>query len=133
MNKVLAVFLDRVAERMTALVAGLVSSRVSGMHAAAQAEQQSELENLARQYEADGKTEIAQTLRKRALRLTTTDLAGEGTEIVHLTMVPFTDPQADNEPTDLRSLPDFSGKSKRKPRLTGGRDESSNEGEEATT
>ena len=82
MSKVVMTFLDRLAERFAALMAGLVSSRVEGLHAAAQAEQQSELENLARQYEADGKPAIAQTLRQRAARLTSVNLAGEAVEVM---------------------------------------------------
>ena len=77
MNRLFTTFLDRLAERMTALVAGLVSSRVTVLHAETQAEQQSQLEDLARQYEADGKPEIALTLRKRSTRLASADLAGE--------------------------------------------------------
>lgn len=77
MNKVVSHFLDRLAERFTALLAGVVSSRVESLHAAAQAEQQSDLEDLARKYEAEGKSEIAVTLRKRASGLTSSNLAAE--------------------------------------------------------
>jgi hypothetical protein len=55
MNKSFSVFLDRLAERFTAILAGVVSSRVESLRAEAQAEQQSQLEDLARKYEADGK------------------------------------------------------------------------------
>src|SRR5262245_45979699 len=82
MSKVVSTFLDRLAERFAALMASLLSSRVEGLHAAAQAEQQSQLEDLARSYEAEGKSEIAQTLRCRALRLTSTDLAAEAVEVM---------------------------------------------------
>lgn len=129
MNKVLTVFLDRLAERMTALVAGLVSARVAGMHAEVQAHQQSELEDLARRYEADGKGEIAESLRRRSLRITSSDLAGEGTEIVKLTMVPLQEP-GNSEPTDLRILPDFTGSAKRKSRTLARREESVTDDEE---
>jgi hypothetical protein len=129
MNKVLSVFLDRLSERMTALVAGLVSARVAGMHAEVQAQQQSDLEDLARRYDADGKSEIAESLRRRSLRITSSDLAGEGTEIVNLTMVPLQDP-GNPEPTDLRALPDFSGSVKRKPRNQARREETAAEEEE---
>jgi hypothetical protein len=120
MSKVVTTFLDRLAERFAALMAGLVSSRVEGLHAAAQAEQQSELEDLARQYEADGKLAIAQTLRQRAARLTSTNLAGEAVEVMQQLA-------ADNRPAlppgpvgahgDLRGLPGIeSGKSSKKRR-----------------
>jgi len=133
MNKVLANFLERLVERMTALVAGLVSSSVAEMHAEAQALQQSRLEDLARQYEADGKPEIALTLRKRSTRLASADLAGEGTEVVHLTMVPLQDPETGGEPADLRSLPDFSGQTKRRSRAVTRRDEPAIETEESSS
>ena len=82
MNKHALGFLDRLAERFAAIVAGLVSSRVEGMTAVAQAEQQSQLEDLARQYEAEGKPEIAESLRNRAARLTSSNLASEGLEVM---------------------------------------------------
>ena len=130
-NKLLSVFLDRLAERMTALVAGLVSSRVAGMHAAAQAEQQSDLEDLARRYEADGKPEIAQALRLRANDLVSADLASEGTKIVNLTLVPFTGPAEQGEPSELKTLPDFSATTaRRRSRTTPNRDEQVQPGEE---
>lgn len=108
MNKVVSTFLDRLAERFAALMAGLLSSRVEGLHAAAQAEQQSQLEDLARTYEAEGKGEIAQTLRSRALRLTSTNLASEALEVIQQT----TDggrqpPSTDTNPGELRGLPNF--------------------------
>jgi hypothetical protein len=82
MSKLISALLDQLAERLTALVAGAVSSRVCGLQAVVQAEQQSELEDLARQYETDGKPEIAATLRQRAARLTNPDLAGEASEVL---------------------------------------------------
>jgi hypothetical protein len=122
MSKVVTAFLDRLAERFAALMAGLVSSRVEGLHAAAQAEQQSELEDLARQYEADGKPAIAQTLRQRAVRLTSTNLAAEALEVMQqLTAndrpaLPL-GPVGPND--ELRGLPNLeSGKAPRKRRST---------------
>jgi hypothetical protein len=82
MNKLFSVFLDRLAERFTAILAGVVSSRVESLRAEAQAEQQSQLEDLARKYEADGKIAIAKTLRERALQLTSTNLAGDGVDVI---------------------------------------------------
>ncbi len=124
MSKLLSVFLDRLAERFAALVAGAISSRVEGLHATAQAEQQSQLEDLARRYEADGKTEIAVTLRQRAARLTSADLAAEAVEVVErLTQdTPrLPDPGRTGQQGDLRGLPDFNtlpagtNKKRRKP------------------
>ena len=74
-------FLDRLAERFTAILAGVISSRVEGLQAVAQAEQQSHLEDLARKYEAEGKAGIAQSLRDRAARMTSSNLAGEALEV----------------------------------------------------
>jgi len=123
MNQLLSLFLDRLAERLSALMAGVISSRVEGLHAAAQADQQSQLEDLARKYEAEGKTEIATTLRHRATQLTSSDLAAEAAEAVRrLTDEPLRLPTPANSTpqTDLRRLPDFSalptaaGKKRRK-------------------
>lgn len=128
MNKTLSVFLDRLAERFTALLAGVISSRVAGMHAAAQAEQQSALEDLARQYESQGKLEIAAKLRSRAAALTSADLASEALEVVGRTtaeaprLETSDESRADNQ---LKGLPNLSSdsaagtsrkKSKRQPR-----------------
>lgn len=118
-----SLFLDRLAERFAALLTGLLSSRVESLHAATQAEQQSELEDLARKYEADGKTEIAAMLRRRAARLTSADLAAEAVEIVERVTA---EPQRlvaagkNQSEADLRKLPDFgrsapsAGKKRRK-------------------
>ena len=124
MNKVISVFLDRLAERFTALLAGSMSARIEGLHAAAQAEQQSQLEDLARKYEADGKLEIAATLRERAVRLTSADLAAEAVEVIQrVTDDPMRliEPVRATPQADLRGLPDFTnpgpaaGKKRRKP------------------
>lgn len=85
MPTLLSSFLDRLAERFTAIVAGVISSKVEGLHAVTQAEQQSQLEDLARRYESEGKNEIAATLRQRALRLTSSDLAAEAVEVMQQT------------------------------------------------
>ena len=82
MNRIVALFMDRLTERFTAIVAAMISSRVESLQASTQAEQQSQLEDLARQYEADGKPEIANTLRGRAERLTSSDLAGEAVNVI---------------------------------------------------
>lgn len=85
MSRLLSQFLERLAERFAALMAGVISSRVEGLQAVAQAEQQSHLEDLARRYDAEGKPEIAATLRKRALSLTSSDLAAQAVEVMQLT------------------------------------------------
>jgi hypothetical protein len=110
MNNVITLFLDRLAERLTALIAGLVSSRVEGLHATIQAEQQSQLEDMARKYEADGKPEIAATLRERSLRLTSANLAAEAVESVQqLAGEPLRlgAPASSSASGDLTGLPDF--------------------------
>lgn len=110
MNNVIALFLERLADRLTALLAGLVSSRVEELHATIQAEQQSQLEDLARKYEAEGKPEIAETLRQRSLRLTSANLAAGAVESVQqLASEPLklTGPTTSPSTGDLAGLPDF--------------------------
>ena len=124
MNKHALGFLDRLAERFAAIVAGLVSSRVEGMTAVAQAEQQSQLEDLARQYEAEGKPEIAESLRNRAARLTSSNLASEGLEVMQQLSRPASlliehcNADADSGVSGLQGLPRFdSGRPSRKRRV----------------
>ena len=110
MNKILSLFLDRLAERFTALAAGLVSSRVEGLHAAAQAEQQSDLEDLARRYEAEGKTEIAAALRNRLLRIGSPHLASEAVDMLQSVSTEparLASPTAGSAAQDFKGLPDF--------------------------
>jgi hypothetical protein len=83
MNKLLTAFIDRLSERLAILGASLIGSRVDGFHAEAQAEEQSRLEELARQYESEGKPQIAARLRERAARLASTDVAADAIEILH--------------------------------------------------
>ena len=111
MNSLFSSFLDRLAERFTAILAGVVSSRVESLRAEAQAEQQSQLEDLARKYEADGKIAIAKTLRERALRLTSTNLAGDGVHVIEAVSAQplrLTGPNASSAAGHLENLPDFS-------------------------
>jgi hypothetical protein len=121
MNRMISSFLDRLVERFTAILAGVISSRVEGFQASAQAEQQSQLEDLARKYETEGKTEIAQSLRERALKLTSSDLAGEATEILEAVAgesLKLSGPTPPASGSNLKGIPDFSApaKSKKKPR-----------------
>ena len=111
MNSVFSTFLDRLAERFTAILASVVSSRVESLRAEVQAEQQSQLEDLARKYEADGKSSIAQALRERALRLTNGNLAGDGANVIDLVSAEplrITGPNTSLNGGNLERLPDFS-------------------------
>jgi hypothetical protein len=121
MNRIISSFLDRLVERFTAILAGVISSRVEGLQASAQAEQQSQLEDLARKYETEGKTEIAQSLRERALNLTSSNLAGEAVEILEAVAgdpLKLTGPTQPPAAGPLKGVPDFSApaKSRKKPR-----------------
>ena len=111
MNKLFSTFLDRLAERFTAILASVVSSSVESLRAEVQAEQQSQLEDLARKYEADGKTAIAQTLRDRALRLTSGNLAGEGVDVIEMVSAEplrLNGPSGPSHGRHLENPPDFS-------------------------
>jgi hypothetical protein len=84
---------------------------VEGLHAVIQADQQSQLEDLARKYEEDGKADIAAILRQRATRLTSADLASEATEVIErLTndSPKLATPSRANPTGTSRALPDFS-------------------------
>jgi hypothetical protein len=103
-------FMDRLVERLVPLIATSFSSTVETMHALGQAEQQDQLEEAARRYEADGKTDIARVLRRRAAQLTSTNPAAEATEIFNniggndQALLPPANRKAD---TDLGLPPNF--------------------------
>lgn len=108
MTNLYVTFLNRLAERLATLAAGMLSARVAGLHAAAEAEQQSELEDLARRYEADGKIEIARTLRERVQRLASANLASEAVDVLEqVTATPEARPALPDH-TGAKALPDFS-------------------------
>jgi hypothetical protein len=108
MNKLLTALIDRLSERAAILGASLIGSRVEGLHAEAQAEEQSRLEESARQYESEGKLQIAAKLRERAARLTSTDVAADALEILHrVTHEPRLPAGARDGGADAPKLPDF--------------------------
>jgi hypothetical protein len=128
MNSVFSTFLDRLAERFTAILASVVSSRVESLRAEVQAEQQSQLEDLARKYEADGKSSIAQALRERALHLTNGNLAGDGANVIDLVSAEplrITGPNTSLNGGNLERLPDFSAPPKPEKRSRRRRSDSS--------
>ena len=123
MSTLFTVFLDRLAERMAALLAGLVSTRIESFHAEAQADQQSRLEDLARKYEADGKTEVAAILRQRSIQLTSTNLIAEAGQVLdHMAGESygpshFSCPRSHSElqsPPDIAPFPGNTGRKRRK-------------------
>lgn len=65
MHQILRSFLDRLTERIVATAGAMVVSAVDTERATQQAEQQSALEDLARQMEAEGKDDIATGIRHR--------------------------------------------------------------------
>lgn len=110
MSSRFSLFLDRLTERFAVLLAGSLSSRVEGLHATVQADQQSQLEDLARKYEADGKTAIAATLRERAAQIVSPDLASDAVKVTErLTAESATPPLSSKGGLRLgQALPDFS-------------------------
>lgn len=82
MKNILSRFFDRLAERLTGLLASLISSRFQTLQAVDLAEQQSELEEHARRYEQEGKPAIAAAMRERIEGLASTNLAIRGGQII---------------------------------------------------
>ncbi|REJ90711.1 MAG: hypothetical protein DWQ35_16045 [Planctomycetota bacterium] len=82
MNKLLQTFLDRLRDRIVASVASVVGSTFSAFRLAQEAEQQSYLEDLARQYEADGKSQLAEQIRCRAKTLSMDDPTAEAQPVI---------------------------------------------------
>lgn len=133
MNQMLISFLDRLVERFTAILASVISSRVESLRAEVQADQQSQLEDLARKYEVDGKIAIAQSLRERASNMASSDLASDGVRVMDAVAGGNSKPHGpvasgllNQEPSaragQLNSLPDFStaNNNRKKPRPNGG-------------
>ena len=106
-------FIDRLVERLIPIIATSFSSTIQTLHALGQAEQQSQLEEAARQYEADGKPEIAAVLRQRAVDLTSDNPASQAVEIYQniageaQRMLP---PVQEPVDTELAKLPEFTSK-----------------------
>jgi uncharacterized membrane protein YcjF (UPF0283 family) len=73
MSKVIQRFLELLTDRLLAMVGSVVGTRVATFRVAQHADQQSQLEDLAREYEEQGKAAIAQQLRAQAARLTMDD------------------------------------------------------------
>ena len=63
-------FMERLVERVVPTVASSFMSTLQTMHVLGQAEQQDQIEEVARRYEAEGKTELAARLRRRSDELT---------------------------------------------------------------
>lgn len=81
MNNPVRWFLERISERIVPLVGESLAGTLATMLSLGRAEQQNELEEAARRYEADGKPQIAQALRQQAARLATLDPAAEAKRI----------------------------------------------------
>lgn len=82
MNSLIKLFLDKLSERIFSLIGSTVGTAATTYHAVQQAEQQSLLEDLARKYEADGKDDVAATLRRQAQCLANGDPAVAGNLIL---------------------------------------------------
>ena len=74
--------IDILAERLFPIVGGLLSSRFETIATLAQAEQQDELEERARQFEQEGKPLLAAALRERALKIVPDDPGQQGVRIL---------------------------------------------------
>jgi len=82
MNSLLQLFFAKLSEHLFSLIGGSVATQATAYRAIAQAEQQSLLEDLARQYEAEGKQDLANHLRRQASLIATGDPTGEGKQIL---------------------------------------------------
>lgn len=80
----ISALLERLAERCLALAAGLLASSIESACLQRDAEQQNQLEELARTYEAEGLPEIAATLRQRAHQLSHHNPAALGESLLSL-------------------------------------------------
>lgn len=82
MLKAIQWFVERLVERLVPIIASSFASTVETMHALGQAEQQGNLEEAARRYEANGMDEVAAVLRERASRLTSDNPASQALPMI---------------------------------------------------
>jgi len=73
---------ERLAERCLALAAGLLASKIEAACLRHEAEQQTQLEELARSFDTDGLPEVATQLRERARLLTHHNPAASGEKLL---------------------------------------------------
>lgn len=99
--------IQRFVERAVPLVGNLFSAELQSLHALGLAEQQSQLEEAARRFEAEGKPDIAATLRKRAEQLDRDADSDEAVRIAQRVASPLDGflPHVSEKPTELGALP----------------------------
>lgn len=71
-------FMERMAERVVPIITSAFATTIETMDALGRAEQQSQLEEAARRYEADGQATLAETLRRKAIELDATNPGSSG-------------------------------------------------------
>ena len=74
--------LDAISQRIAAIVGGAVASRVETMAVLEQVHQQDALEERARQLEKEGKTELAESLRRRMFQTDHDNPGGQGQAVL---------------------------------------------------
>ncbi len=99
--------LERLAERCLAIAAGLLASSIESACLRREAEQQNQLEELARTYEADGLPDIAANLRQRAHQLSHHNPAALGESLLSLGHQPESAGQVDRS-TEALATPSLS-------------------------
>lgn len=77
-------FFERLADRCLALAASLLASSIESACVRREAEQQTQLEELARTYEADGHSEVAASIRERAQQIAHSNPAALGESLLNL-------------------------------------------------
>lgn len=73
--------LRAITERVVAIVGSAIGTAASSYRAVYEAEQQCLLEDIAAQYDADGKHALAENLRKRAAEIQTADSSKEAENV----------------------------------------------------
>lgn len=70
--------MEQMAERVVPIITGAFAATIETMDALGRAEQQNQLEEAARRYEADGQATLAETLRRKAAELDATNPGRSG-------------------------------------------------------
>lgn len=97
MNPIRVLF-DRLTERLFGVISSHLGNAVSAYRIVCASEQQSQLEDLARQYEAEGKQQLADEVRAQAAAISGSDPGSDGARVLERL----------TGPTQLPGLPEVS-------------------------
>ena len=104
MHRILQSFFERLTERIVAMAGSMVASTVEVERTTQQARQLSQLEDLARQMDAEGKEDIAESIRARMQRHVEDDPGSSADRLIQNVVVDSAVPRLEqSEPSESLS------------------------------